>query len=124
MHSYDLLGCGFPFDGRAVCFSFRAGPFCDYVRNCGVVEYLCRGISHVQEHLIKRAVLNIPCDQSPQLIRVPEWCERSVHHTNDLAESDFGWSTPQPPPARTPAHALHDPGVLQFEQDQTEKFYW
>lgn len=123
MHSEDLFGCGFPLDGQANRFSLRAARSCDDVGECRVVEYTCRGISHVQEDLVKCAVLNIPCYQHPQLIHIPKRGEWSTHHTNDVAESDLGWSTPQPPPACTAARALNDPGLLQFEQDQTEKFY-
>lgn len=120
MHSEDLLGCGFSFDGRANCFSLRAALFCDDVGECGVVEYSCRGISHVQEHLVQCAVLSIPCDQNPQLICVPEWREWPVHHTNDLAESDLGRVAPQSISARyclarfpRPGHASIRPRSAQ-----------
>lgn len=89
------------------------------VSNGCVLEDRRGRIAHVQKHPIECAMVWILRNKISQLIRIPKRGERSVHHTNDLAESDLGWSTPQPPTARTPAHALHYPGMLQFEQDQT-----
>src|SRR5208282_1844088 len=93
------------------------------VGQAGVLENTGRCVSHVQEYSVEFAMVYILRHKISQSIRIPKRGERSVHHTNDLAKSNLGWTTPQPPPARTAARALYDPGMLQFEQDQREKFY-
>ena len=60
----------------------------------GVFQDLRRGIAHVEEHLVKGAMLG--SDQSgSQLIGIAERSQRAVDQTDDFRQVDFRRRTPQ-----------------------------
>src|ERR1019366_9193902 len=47
------------------------------VSQASILENTGGSVPHIQEHLVERAVVSIPRNQNSQLIRIPEWRERS-----------------------------------------------
>src|SRR2546427_4173622 len=54
-----------------------------------VFEDLGGRIPHVEEHLVKGAVVGIAGDKAPQLFGVTERRQRTVNQTDDFAEPDL-----------------------------------
>src|SRR6266849_3843100 len=110
---FRLLLCARPFAG------FRRTA--DDVSDRGALQYLGRGISHLQKHTIERAMVGIGDDEAAELIRIPKGCEWPVNQTNDLAEFDLRWRAPQAVAALRASNAFHEGRVLEFQQNQLKK---
>src|SRR5437899_924372 len=54
-------------------------------------------------------MIGICDDQAAELIRIPKGCEWTVNQTNDLAEFDLRWCSPQPVAALRTG-SIHDSG--------------
>src|SRR5437660_5412822 len=66
-------------------------------------------------------MIGIGDDQAAELIRISKRCEWTVNQTNDLAEFDLRWCSPQPVAALRTPNAFHDARVLEFQQNQFKK---
>ena len=68
-------------------------------------------------------MLGIAVNQVPKLLRVAKRRQRPVNQANDFAEPDLGGCPTQLVPALGAAHAVHDAGILQLQQDQLQEFF-
>src|SRR5882672_1407169 len=82
-----------------------------------VVEDLCGRVADVEKYLIQRAMVSIASDQAAQLFRIAERRQRTVDEPDNFAQADFSGWTPQRISALGAADALHDAGILQFEEN-------
>src|SRR5580658_168600 len=77
----------------------------DDVSDRGTFQYLRRCIPHLEENTIERAMVGIGDHEVPQLIRIPERRQWTVHQSNDLAQFNFPRRAPQSVAALRTAHA-------------------
>src|ERR1700689_5474694 len=91
-------------------------PDVNDVGQASVLKNTGRCVSHIQEHLVERAVVSIPCNENLQLIRVPERRERPVNQANDFAEPNLERRTAELVASLCAAYALDDARVLQFKE--------
>lgn len=62
-------------------------------------------------------------DESAQLIGVAEGGERAINESDDFAEANLGRLTAELIPTFGAANAFDDASVLQFEQNEFQKFF-
>src|ERR1700691_6010782 len=91
---------------------FRRTP--DDISDACTLQYFGRCIPHLQEHAIKRAMVGIGDNEAPELVGIAKRRKRAVHQSNNFAEHDFSWRSPQPVAAFRTANALHDARVLEL----------
>src|ERR1019366_6660311 len=116
-----LLLAGLPVDGPRTRTSRR--PTADQVGQRRILQNPGGLIPPFQKHLVQGTMVRVAIDQSAQLIRIPQRCERPVNQTNDFAQPDLRWCPAQPVSAFGAAHALHHACVLQFQKNQLQKLF-
>src|SRR5580698_2438890 len=94
----------------------------DQIREGGVVENASGRVANVEENLVQRAVGKIAVDEFAKLLGVAERGQRTVNQADDFAEMDVGGVAAQLVAAFGSAHAFHHAGVLEFEENQFQKF--
>src|SRR5581483_2047219 len=111
-----------------VCFlagllTWLTDPRTNDIGQGGVLEDAGRGVPHVQEHLVQRAMFSVTINERTELVGIPEGGERAVNQANDFAEMDFRGRTAKLVTALGAAHAFNHAGVFHFEKDQLEKLF-
>jgi len=69
-------------------------------------------------------VWQVAVDEYAKLLGVGKRRYWAVDQAHDLAQMDFGGISAQLVAALGSAHAFDHAGVLQFEEDEFQKFFW
>src|SRR4029077_17014331 len=89
-----------------------------------VFENFGRRVSHIEKHLIERAMLSVVINQATQLLSISKRRQWTVNQPDDFAQMDFVRRPTQLVSALGAASAFYDARVFQLEQNQFQKFLW
>ena len=87
----------------------------------GVVEDGGGGVANLEEELEEAGVAGLGSDQSAELDGVAERGERPVEEPHDVSDDDLGGRAAKVVAAVPAPAALHDPGVLEGQEDRLEE---
>src|SRR5580658_74145 len=91
------------------------------VRNRRILQNLRGRVPHLEKHLIERPMLRILRDQTPQLLRVSQRRQRTIHQPDNIAQRNLRRIAPQLVAAARSPHTVYNARVLQLQKNQFQE---
>src|ERR1700730_3470560 len=88
-----------------------------------VLQYFVCRVAHFEKYLVQSAMLDVAINEATQLLSIPKRRQGAINQADDLTETNLRRWTAQLVSTFSAAHAFHDAGVFQLEQNEFQELF-